>query len=210
MDTDDCVIDHNCLFSFDLCHHPTSIHLPPHVCSFLPLTFATFSIHQTVCQNKQKWKATEFFGLTRSHQCHAMVLDVCVYVYHYPNIWSISWQSTGICAFWIGVFFEIVSMSLSLVHILLFFIFDAQTYLWRQAVADGWIDSIGVCCRGHKAVRVSWEAVSPRGQAVSGASILGSSWCAEPTLVHRGGRQRLWSVDCTGLLRSCCNLNNLL
>lgn len=35
------------------------------------------------------------------------------------------------------------------------FLLYVETYLWRQAVADGGVYSVGVSRRGHKAVRVT-------------------------------------------------------
>lgn len=75
-----------------------------------------------------------------------------------------------------------------------------MTHLWREAIADGGVDGVAVSSGGHEAIRVTREAVASRRQAVRRASILGASRGAEPTLVHRCGRERLRSVDCAGLL----------
>lgn len=49
-----------------------------------------------------------------------------------------------------------------------------EAHLWREAVADGGVDSVAVSRRCHEAVRVTREAVASGRQAVRRASILGS------------------------------------
>lgn len=135
------------------------------------------------------------------HTSRGVLVSLSFHMVHFTNPMN-DWSPVK-SIFYFGMYLSICACTCMPVFSLCISTTDVETNLRGEAVAYGGINSIGVSCRAHKAVRVAWEAVTSRWQAVCRTSILWGRWRAEPTLVHWGRGQWLRSVDRTGLL-GCC------